>query len=382
MHLRTLLGALAPLLACLAFAPAQAQDLLVGQIASQTNIITSANAKGLYQGMKTYFDYVNSQGGINGRKVRIVNKDDDAKAAKMIEMTKELAADKDVLVLAGFQGTGSLTELARQDLLSKLGLALVSPLSGDKNIVGAPNMFPFRSGYPDEVRTLIKEAANTGKKNVVLVTWNITFGPAMLPYAKELAKQEKLNISSYIVMDAKSADKQKAVVTSAVADTVKQNPDAVIMLFAAGYAAEFARQIKNSPAASAQLYALSVEPVEELLGATGPEKGRGIIISQAVPFPFSATLPMVFEYQKMMKKFSPDIPLSFANLEGYAAGKITAEALRRAGPNPTREKVLKALYNLGEFDMGGVYVNYSPTERRGWGAVDLTVIGTGGKLLR
>jgi hypothetical protein len=37
---------------------------------------------------------------------------------------------------------------------------------------------------------------------------------------------------------------------------------------------------------------------------------------------------------------------------------------------------------MGEYDLGGVYVHYSPKERRGWGQVDLTVIGPNGKLLR
>jgi len=381
-HHRALSCALAAVLGWLAVSSVHAQDLLVGQIASQSNILTQANAKGLYQGMKAYFDYVNAQGGIGGRPVRIVNKDDDVKAAKMIEMTKEFAADKDVLVLAAYQGTGSLTELAKQDLLSKLGLALVSPLSGDKNIVGAPNIFPFRSGYPDEVTALIKEAVSTGKKRVVLLTWNVTFGPAMKPFAEEVAKRENLNLAASIVMDAKSPSTADAAVKEAVAATVKTDPDAVIMLIATKYAADYTRQIKNSAAAGAQIYTLSVEPAAELVEAAGVEKARGIIIAQAVPFPFSATLPLVFEYQKLMKQYAPDVPLSFSTLEGFAAGKITAEALRRASPNPTREKVLKALYNMGEYNLGGVYVHYSAEQRRGWGSVDLSVIGANGKLLR
>lgn len=379
---RALLRAFAVALACAAVLPAYAQDLLVGQIASQSNIITSANAKGLYAGMKVYFDHVNAQGGIGGRKVRIVNKDDDTKPAKMIELTKELAADKDVLVLAAYQGTAGLTELAKQNLVSQLGFGLVSPLSGDKNIVGAANIFPFRSGYPDEVATLIKEAAGSGKKNVVLVTWNVSFGPAMLEFARETAKREKLNITKFITMDAKTPDKEAAVVKDAVDATVKEAPDAILMLIATKYAADYTKGIKNSPASGAQIYTLSVEPAAELVEAAGTDKARGIIISQAVPFPFSATLPMVFEYQKLMKQYAPDVPLSFSTLEGFAAGKITAEALRRAGPNPTREKVLKALANLGEYDLGGVYVLYTPLQRRGWGVVDLSVIGNNGKLLR
>ena len=69
-------------------------------------------------------------------------------------------------------------------------------------------------------------------------------------------------------------------------------------------------------------------------------------------------------------------------LEGFIAGKITVEALKRAGPKPTREKVLKALNTMGELDLGGVYVNYTPKARNGWESVDLTVIGPNGKLMR
>jgi len=285
-------------------------------------------------------------------------------------------------VLAAYQGTGGLTELAKQDLLSKLGFALVSPFSGDKNIVSAPNIFPFRSGYPDEVTALIKEAAATGKKKVVVVSWNLTFGPAMLKLAEEVAKKEKLNVTAFLKMDVTSPDKADAVIKEAVDATIKQDPDAVIMLISTRYATEFTRLIKSSPSASAQLYTMSIMPAADLIKGAGLDKAHGVIIAQAVPFPFSATLPVVFEYQKTMKKFAPEAELSFTSLEGYIAGKITVEALRRAGPNPTREKVLKALYAMGEYDVGGIYVNYSDKERRGWGAIDLTVIGSNGKLMR
>jgi hypothetical protein len=57
-------------------------------------------------------------------------------------------------------------------------------------------------------------------------------------------------------------------------------------------------------------------------------------------------------------------------------------AATRAGPSPTRDKVLRALNNMGQLDLGGIYVDYSPKGREGWGGVDLTIIGPSGKLLR
>ena len=362
--------------------PASAQDLLVGQAAALSNPATTANAKGIATGLQVYFSYVNEHGGVGGRPVKLVSKDDGLTPGKMVEITKEYIADKNVLALAGYVNTGGITEVSKANLPGQAGIAMIAPLQGDKSIVGADNFFPFRSGYPDEVTALIKEAASTQKKKVVVVYWNITFGPAMMKLAEEVTKQEGLNVAAWVPIDATAQDKFEPIMKEAVAAVVKASPDAVIMLISGRYSLEFIRQIKDSDAAYAQLYAMSIVSSGDLVKAVGEAKARGIVIAQAVPYPFSATLPVVHEYQKLMKQYAPDEALSYSTLEGFVAGKITVEAIKRAGRNPTREKVLKALYSMGEFDLGGVYVNYSPKERRGWGTVDLTVIGPGGKLLR
>ncbi|HEY6721562.1 MAG TPA: ABC transporter substrate-binding protein [Burkholderiales bacterium] len=361
---------------------ATGQDLLVGQVASQTNPATAANAKGMVTGLKTYLDYVNERGGVGGRQVKLVTKDDNLVPGKMVEMTREYIADKNVLALAGYVNTGGITEVSKANLPGQAGIAMIAPLQGDKSIVGAENFFPFRSGYPDEVVALIKEAANTQKKKVAVVYWNVTFGPAMMRLAQEMSRQENLKVVAWVPIDATAQDKFDPIMKEAVAAVVKESPDAVIMLISGRYSLEFIKQMKNSTAADAQLYAMSIVPSGDVVKAVGEDKARGIVIAQAVPFPFSATLPLVSEYQKLMKQYAPNEPLSFSTLEGFVAGKITVEALKRAGPKPTREKVLKSLYAMGELDLGGVYVTYSPKARNGWGLVDLTVIGPGGKLLR
>jgi ABC-type branched-subunit amino acid transport system substrate-binding protein len=383
-RLRTALALLAALPGAWQAASANAQDLVIGQVASQTSPVTAANAKGMAAGMKVYFDQTNAQGGINGRKVRLVTKDDQLKPGVMVQMTKEFVADKEVLALAGYVNTGGLTELAKANLPGEAGIALISPLQGDKSIVGAANIFPFRSGYPDEVQALIKEAAQTQKKKVAIVYWNVTFGPAIVPLAREWVKKDNLNVAAWVQIDATpaAADKFDAIMKEAVAQVVKAEPDAVIMLISGRFSLEFVKQIKASTAADAQLYGMSILNVGDLIKSAGEAKVRGIVLAQAVPYPFSATLPLVSEYQKLMKTHAPAEPLSFATLEGFVAAKITVEALKRAGPRPTREKILKALTGMGEHNLGGVYVNYSPRAREGWGGVDLTIVGIQGKLLR
>jgi ABC-type branched-subunit amino acid transport system substrate-binding protein len=369
------------LLAWLAATLARADDLLIGQVSSQTSPVTAMNAKGLYAGFNVYLEYVNAQGGVNGRKVKLVNKDDQLAAPKMIELTKEFAADKNVVALAAYQNTGGITALAKENVVGQLGLALIAPFQGDKSIVSAPNFYPFRTGYPDEVAAMVKEAVFQQKKRVVIAYQSATFGPSMMKIAKELAAKEKLNIVAEVVVETAQADKIDASVKEAGAAIAKAEPDAVFLLIGGRAAPLTVGAIKATSAEDAQIYGMSILPAAEVYKAAG-DKARGIVITQAVPFPFSATLPVVSQYQKLMKQYAPNEALSFTTLEGFIAAKITVEAIKRAGPSPTREKVLKALNGMGQLDLGGVYVDYSPKQREGWGGVDLTVIGANGKLLR
>lgn len=362
--------------------PSAGQELLIGQVASLSNPATMANAKGIQAGIKAYFDAVNDQGGVGGRKLALVSKDDGLTPGRMVELTREYIADKRVVALTGYVNTGGITEVSKANLPGEAGIALIAPLQGDKSIVGAANFFPFRSGYPDEVTALVKEASNTQKKKLAIVYWNITFGPAMQKIAQEAAQKFGVNVVATVPIDAQAQDKFDPVMKEAVAAVVKQAPDAILMLISGRYSLEFVKQIKNSESADAQLYAMSIVPPGDVVKAVGEAKARGLVIAQAVPFPFSATLQVVSEYQKTMKQYAPNEPLSFSTLEGFVGGKITVEAIKRAGKNPTRAGVLKALSSMGEYDLGGVYVNYSSKERRGWGQIDLTVIGAAGKLLR
>ena len=365
----------------LAAMPAQAQDLVVAQVASQTNLSSSTNAKGMYVGIKAYFDTVNAQGGVNGKQLRLVTRDDDLNASKMVAITKELIADPSVLALVGYLNSGGLTELAKLNVPGEAGIAMIAPLQGNKNIVGADNFFPFRSGYTDEVTTLVTEAKNTQKKRIAIFYYNTAFGPSMSQFAQTTAKNQGLEVVANVGVEV-APEKFDANMKAAVAEVAKSNPDAVFLITAGRFANEFVKLFRDTPAGNAQLYAMSVILAEDVVKAAGAAKARGMVIAQATPFPFSPTLPVVSEYQRLMKQYAPGEAVSFSSLEGFIGAKITVEALKRAGPNPTRDKIVKALNNFGEWNLGGVFVNYTGKSRSGWGSVDLTIVGPNGGLLR
>jgi ABC-type branched-subunit amino acid transport system substrate-binding protein len=83
-----------------------------------------------------------------------------------------------------------------------------------------------------------------------------------------------------------------------------------------------------------------------------------------------------------MKQHAPDKVVSYASMESFIAAKVLVEALRRAGPEPTRARVLTALQNLREYDVGGFKISFGGDNRVGSRYVEVTVIGREGKLLR
>ena len=74
--------------------------------------------------------------------------------------------------------------------------------------------------------------------------------------------------------------------------------------------------------------------------------------------------------------------LSPQMLEGYVAAKVLVEGLRRAGPNPTRAKVLAALESIRKFDLGGLEVSFASDDHSGLDFADLSIVGADGKFKR
>jgi branched-chain amino acid transport system substrate-binding protein len=360
-------------------AAAWAGDVLFGQVASHSNPASAANARGLTVGIRAYFDRVNANGGIGGNKLKLTTLDDGLQGPRMVDLTQQLIDDKSVLGLLGFLNSAGLAEIARQDLPGKSGMALIAPLQGDRNVVGARNVFPLRSGYADEVAALLKEAKSWDKDTLAIVNMSIAFGPALAKLTTELSGAAGLKIATHQVLDA-TPDKLETSVKAAVAAISQTQPKAIILLAAGKPAFDFVKAVREAPGGSAQIYGLSVLLHDVLVKAVGTEKARGIVLSQAVPYPFVPTKPVITEFQADMKKYAPGEPISFSSLEGYLGARIAAEAVRRVGGQPTRAGLLNALATLGEYNLGGLYVNYTASQRRGWGGVDLSIINGSGAL--
>jgi ABC-type branched-subunit amino acid transport system substrate-binding protein len=110
------------------------------------------------------------------------------------------------------------------------------------------------------------------------------------------------------------------------------------------------------------------------------KEGRGVQISQVVPFPWDGSVPVVREYRRLLDEVKGEP--GFGTLEGYIAAKVMVEGLRRAGRNLSRDSFIKAMESIQDYDVGGFKVSYGPNQRSGSKFVDLTIISRDQKFVR
>jgi ABC-type branched-subunit amino acid transport system substrate-binding protein len=92
-----------------------------------------------------------------------------------------------------------------------------------------------------------------------------------------------------------------------------------------------------------------------------------------MPSPDDTSVPLVKQYQQDMKGSS----INYTSLEGYTDAVVLVDALKKAGPNPTRAGLVTALEGL-KTDIGGMSINYSATNHQGASQVFVTKV-QGGK---
>lgn len=350
------------------------QKILLGQSAAFTGPAAQLGIQ-LHAGAKAYFDQINEQGGINGRKIEIITADDKYESDLAAANTKKLIEQDKVFALFGYVGTP--TSNAALPIFSKAKVPFFAPFTGAQSLREPFNreIFHIRASYFDETEYLVQKLVNTGMKNIAVFYQNDAYGQAGLAGVERAAKKMNVTLIERVTVERNSVD-----VKFAVDKVLPKRPDAIIQISAYGSCAAYIKAMRKAGYLG-QFYNVSFvgsQALSDTLGTDGP----GVVISQVVPFPWRAAVPVIAEYQKAMKK-SGSAGYNFSSVEGYVAAKVFAEGVRRAGRDLTREKLLKALetINPDSYDVGGFPVTFSATNHNGSRFVDMTAIVKDGKFL-
>lgn len=357
--------------------PLAAAEIVVGQVAPLSGVLASTGAQ-MVLGGKIYFDWVNAQGGIHGAALRLDVLDDAYQVADTVKLTRELLARPEVVALYGFAGTANITQLLADGLLEQGGAALVAPYTGGESLRSPfnPWIFHVRAGYADEAEHMVQQLTTLGMNRVAVMYQNDGFGKAGLAGVEAALAKRNLKLVAAAGYERNTDKVDEAVKAIQGADV-----QAVIMIAVNKPAAAFIQRYREQ-GGGAQLYNISVVDPAEIVKIAGLKNAHGLGISQVVPYPYRPQLPAVREYHALLKKYAPGAEVSYTSFEQFLGAKVLVEALRRAGPAPSRAKVVKALESLQNYDLGGITLGYSPTHRVGSRFVEVTVIGSNGRLMK
>jgi ABC-type branched-subunit amino acid transport system substrate-binding protein len=350
-----------------------ARTILLGQSAAFSGPAAQLGIQ-MNIGTKAYFDHINAQGGVFGRKIVLKTRDDRYEGNLCVENTKKFIEEDKVFALISYVGTP--TTAAAMPIFTEAKVPLIGPFTGAESLRTPVNRYIFniRASYYDETEKIVEQLVSTGNKKIAVFYQDDAYGQAGLKGVQIAMDKRNLKIVALGKVERNTIKVEDAVKTINAAE-----PDGVIMISAYTSIAEFVRQMKRA-GSSTQFHNVSFVGSQALADALKDE-GRGVAISQVVPFPWSPSVPIVKEYQEIMTR-EGNTDFNFSSLEGYIVGKVMVEGLRRAGKNLTREKLISALEGMNNVDLGEFAVSFSPTNHSGSKFVDLTMIGRGGKFLR
>ncbi|WP_137939761.1 ABC transporter substrate-binding protein [Chitinivorax sp. B] len=352
-------------------------DIVVGQSAPLTGLAADAG-NDLAQGTRAYFAFLNANGGINGQSVKHIVKDDQYQPGATDINTSILVDQENALALVSYFGTANVAGLLQQNVLGKAGIPLVGVYSGANSLreTGSPQLFHTRASYVEEVDKIVTVLKSLGADELGALYQDDAFGSAGLDAAKKSLQKQGLKLGITASFEKNTENVEQAAKALAAA-----NPPAILLIALTRPAATFIKQFRQMGGKS-QLFCLSTVSHEELVRLNGAANVAGLGVSQVYPGLDASHMKLIKEYREVMKKYAPNARLSYASLEGFINAKVLTEGIKRAGKNPTRETVQKALDGLRDFDLGNFKIDFADRQHRGSRFVDLTMMNQQGALSR
>ncbi len=364
----------AALALCLLAAAAAHADIVVGQTASFTGPV-SASVKDLSDGAMLYLDAVNARGGVHGERIRLVQLDDRFEPTLAAANAATLIREHQPVALFLTRATPHTQAIL--PLLAQHRIALVAPSTGAMLFHEPVNRYVFnvRAPYQAEAARAIVHLGTIGLRRIAVLHVDDAFGADAAAGARKgfaLIKRQPVAIEAF--------DRSDPDFGPAVRKLVDTKAQAVLFV---GTAAAVARgtQALRAAGSRAQIVTLSNNASGGFARLMG-KHARGTIVMQVFPNERSLAAPLIKEAADLARAKGLEGGISPAMVEGFAAAKVLVEGLQRAGPSPTRERLIAALNGMKKVDLGGMELDYSPTDHTGLEYVDLSIIAADGRFMR
>jgi branched-chain amino acid transport system substrate-binding protein len=324
-------------------------------------------------GAKAYFSMVNEEGGVHGRKLRLVAYDDSYDPAKT-QICFDRLTKENVFALGFFVGTPTAVKYVPMAEAAKI------PLIG--LFTGAQTLYTplrhwvvnVRASYFDETREQIDGLWNTlAYRKIGVIYPDDAFGAAVLEGVKQALKThgaEPAAVASY--------QRQTTDVGGAIDIVRASDPQAVVVV---GPPNTVAPILKQAHAAGWKplFSTVSFVGTDELILEAGAD-ADGMIITQVVPPYYLTDLKTVALYRRALTQYAPTERPNFVSLEGFVDAMVMVEGLKRAGKDLTREGLIHGIESIHDVDLGlgpQLKLDYSAKDHKGFDHVIPTVVRSG-----
>lgn len=329
------------------------QDIKIGQTIAYSGPLSLFGTVG--RAMSAYFDKVNAEGGVNGRKITFVSLDDAFSPPKTVEQTRKLVEGDDVFLIAGPLGTS--TGIAAQKYLNGRGVPQLLVQSGS-SAFNNPKQFkwslPGLPGYVNEARAFAEYLiATKPDAKIGILIQNDDFGRDYVKGIKQglQDKHERMIVATQtFALTDPTIDSQIVSLKASGADT--------LVLAASGKAtAQALRKVHEIDWHPMTFVPYVSNSLNAVLKPAGLEAAKGIISAEIFKDPSDPAWqndPDYKEYRAWMEKYYPGGNIDEKlNVSGYTTAQMLVDILKRCKDDLTRENVMSkaASFNNTKFPM-------------------------------
>jgi len=375
LRVRIVLFAAAALVACHAQAEKKYDpgvsdaEIRIGQTKPYSGPASAYGAGGRVQ--LGFFERLNAQGGINGRRVKLISVDDAFTPPKTVEQTRKLVEQDEVLLVFNSNGTAANSAVQKYLNAKKVPQLFVS--TGASKF-GDPKNFPWTMGwlpsYYDEARAYaayIVQHHPGGK--VALLYQNDDFGR---DYLHGLHEELKSRGAETMIVNELSYELSDPTIDSHVVSLKASGANIFVIVTTAKFSALAIRKAYDIGWRPVEFISLVGSSVGQALVPAGPERAIGAITVGVMKDPTDPHWdadPAMVEWRAFMKKYYPDGDLmDWYNVYAYAVAQTLVHVLKQCGDNLTRENVMRQAASIRDLELPlllpGIKINTSPTDYR------------------
>jgi branched-chain amino acid transport system substrate-binding protein len=320
------------------------------------------------RGADAYFRYVNAHGGVNGRKIKYLYRDDAYDPSKTVQLTRELVENDHVFAI--FSTIGTENTIATTDYLNAAKVPQLFAGTGTARVGDNYKTHPWTMGYLPSFRAegviYGKSIAKIGGAKVAVLAEASDFGKDLTDGLRTgLGDKASLIVATqqYQPTDT-SIESQMSTLHASGANVLVLNatPQFAILAYLAAHKLGWRPKIYVS--------SVCISPnVMDIVRANVGSEVNGSLSIAFVKDPTDkvwAKDPVVKLYRSILKKYAPaSKPEDVYNFYGMGVAFTMVDALARAGKNPTRASLLRAAQHLDEvnpFMRPGVRIATSPAD--------------------